>query len=121
VGYSRSNFSSGETHASRYEDRSESSSDVRAFPDRPVARRAAVRASCGVARERRLATHGHTNALPGHSRGAYNKNFTMQLRKAMLAGLFALAVLLTIGTDLGAQLVFEYGTAINWSTAQQQK
>jgi uncharacterized membrane protein len=49
------------------------------------------------------------------------KNFTMQLRKAMLAGLFVLAVLLTIGTDLGARLVFEYGTAVNWSTAQQQK
>lgn len=49
------------------------------------------------------------------------KNFTLQLRKAMLAGLFALAVLLTIGTDLGARLVFEYGTAVNWSTAQQQK
>jgi hypothetical protein len=29
--------------------------------------------------------------------------------------------LLTIGTDLGARLVFEYGTAVNWSTAQQQK
>jgi uncharacterized membrane protein len=49
------------------------------------------------------------------------KNFTMRLRKAMLAGLFVLAVLLTIGADLGARLVFEYGTAVNWSTAQQQK
>ena len=49
------------------------------------------------------------------------KNFTAQLRKTMLTGLFVLAVLLTIGTDLGARLVFEYGTAVNWSTAQQQK
>jgi uncharacterized membrane protein len=49
------------------------------------------------------------------------RNFTAQSRKIMLAGLFVLAVLLTIGTDLGAQLVFGYGTAVNWSTAQQQK
>jgi uncharacterized membrane protein len=49
------------------------------------------------------------------------KNFTAQLRKVMLAGLFILAILLTIGTDLGAQLVFGYGTAVNWHSAQQQK
>jgi uncharacterized membrane protein len=49
------------------------------------------------------------------------RNFTAQSRKIMLAGLFVLAVLLTIGTDLGAQLVFGYGTAVNWSTAQQQR
>jgi uncharacterized membrane protein len=49
------------------------------------------------------------------------KNFTAQLRKVMLAGLFILAILLTIGTDLGAQLVFGYGTAVNWPSAQQQK
>jgi uncharacterized membrane protein len=49
------------------------------------------------------------------------KNFTAQLRKVMLAGLVILAVLLTIGADRGAQLVYGYGAAVNWSTAQQQK
>ena len=49
------------------------------------------------------------------------KNFTVQLRKVMLAGLVILAALLTIGADRGAQLVYGYGAAVNWSTAQQQK
>jgi uncharacterized membrane protein len=49
------------------------------------------------------------------------KNFTAQLRKVMLAGLVILATLLTIGADRGAQLVYGYGAAVNWSTAQQQK
>jgi uncharacterized membrane protein len=48
------------------------------------------------------------------------KNFTPQLRKVLLLGLVALGVLLTIGADRGAQLVYEYGSAVNWSTAQQQ-
>jgi uncharacterized membrane protein len=49
------------------------------------------------------------------------KNFTAQLRKLMLLGLFILAVFVTIGADRGAQLVYGYGSAVNWSTAQQQK
>ena len=49
------------------------------------------------------------------------KNFTAPLRKVMLAGLAVLAVLLTIGADRGAQLVYGYGSAVNWTTAQQQK
>jgi uncharacterized membrane protein len=49
------------------------------------------------------------------------KNFTAQLRKLMLLGLAVLAVLLTIGADRGAQLVYGYGSAVNWSIAQQQK
>lgn len=49
------------------------------------------------------------------------KNFTVQLRRIMLAGLVILGVLLTIGADRGAQLVYGYGAAVNWSTAQQQK
>jgi uncharacterized membrane protein len=48
------------------------------------------------------------------------KNFTPQLRKVLLLGLMALGILLTIGADRGAQLVYEYGSAVNWSTAQQQ-
>ncbi len=48
-------------------------------------------------------------------------NFTAQLRKVMLVGLVVLAVLLTIGADRGAQLVYGYGSAVNWTTAQQQK
>lgn len=49
------------------------------------------------------------------------KNFTPQLRKIMLLGLVLLAVLLTIGTDRGAQLVYGYGSAVDWATAQLQK
>ncbi len=48
------------------------------------------------------------------------KSFTPQLRKVLLLGLVVLGVLLTIGADRGAQLVYEYGSAVNWSTAQQQ-
>ncbi|MGB0035399.1 MAG: DUF2231 domain-containing protein [Candidatus Acidiferrales bacterium] len=49
------------------------------------------------------------------------KNLTPQLRKIMLLGLVLLAVLLTIGTDRGAQLVYGYGSAVDWATARQQK
>src|ERR1700732_2810446 len=49
------------------------------------------------------------------------RNFTPQLRKLMLLGLFLLAVFVTIGADRGAQLVYGYGSAVNWSTAQEQK
>jgi uncharacterized membrane protein len=48
------------------------------------------------------------------------KNFTPQLRKVLLLGLVVLGALLTIGADRGAQLVYEYGSAVNWSTAQRQ-
>ena len=47
-------------------------------------------------------------------------NFPPHLRKVLLLGLVVLGVLLTIGADRGAQLVYEYGSAVNWSTAQQQ-
>lgn len=49
------------------------------------------------------------------------KNFTAQLRKLMLLGLLFLCLFVTIGADRGAQLVYGYGTAVNWSTAQQQQ
>jgi uncharacterized membrane protein len=48
------------------------------------------------------------------------KNFPSHLRKVLLLGLLVLGVLVTIGADRGAQLVYEYGSAVNWSTAQQQ-
>lgn len=48
-------------------------------------------------------------------------NFTAQFRKLMLLGLVIVAILLTVGTDRGAQLVYQYGSAVNWPTAQQQK
>jgi len=48
------------------------------------------------------------------------KDFPLHLRKVLLLGLVVLGVLLTIGADRGAQLVYEYGSAVNWSTAQQQ-
>jgi uncharacterized membrane protein len=49
------------------------------------------------------------------------KGFTPPMRKIMLLGLFLLGILVTIGGDRGAQLVYGYGSAVNWSTAQQQK
>jgi len=48
------------------------------------------------------------------------ENFTARFRKLLLLGLLLLAVLLTLGTDRGAQLVYQFGAAVNWSTAQQQ-
>lgn len=47
--------------------------------------------------------------------------FTLEKRKILLGGLFLLVILLAIGADRGAQLVYGYGAAVNWSTAQQQK
>jgi uncharacterized membrane protein len=49
------------------------------------------------------------------------KDFTASLRRILLAGLCVLAVLLTLGADRGAQLVYQYGSAVDWSTAQPQK
>jgi uncharacterized membrane protein len=48
------------------------------------------------------------------------KDFPAHLRKVLLLGLVVLGVLLTLGADRGAQLVYEFGSAVNWSTAQQQ-
>ena len=49
------------------------------------------------------------------------KDFTQKYRKLLLLGLLVLAVLLTIGADRGAQLVYQYGSAVNWPTAVEQK
>lgn len=49
------------------------------------------------------------------------RDFTAKLRKVLLLGLVALGILLTIGADRGAQLVYGYGSAVNWATAQEQK
>jgi uncharacterized membrane protein len=52
---------------------------------------------------------------------AFRKNFTTAYRKYLLAGLVAMAILMTVGGDRGAQLIYQYGAAVDWSTAQQQK
>lgn len=52
---------------------------------------------------------------------AFRKNFTAAYRKYLLAGLVAIAILMTLGGDRGAQLIYQYGAAVDWSTAQQQK
>jgi uncharacterized membrane protein len=52
---------------------------------------------------------------------AFRKNFTAAYRKYLLAGLVAMAILMTVGGDRGAQLIYQYGAAVDWSTAQQQK
>jgi len=51
----------------------------------------------------------------------FRKNFTAAYRKYMLIGLVAMAILMTLGGDRGAQLVYQYGSAVDWSSAQQQK
>ncbi len=48
-------------------------------------------------------------------------NFTAGLRKIFLLGLIVLAGLLTVGTDRGVQMVYQYGVAVDWSKAQPQK
>jgi len=40
------------------------------------------------------------------------KKFTPGLRKLFLAGLIVLAALLTVGSDRGAQLVYQYATSV---------
>jgi len=40
------------------------------------------------------------------------RNFTPGLHKLFLAGLIVLAILLTVGSDRGAQLVYQYATAV---------
>jgi uncharacterized membrane protein len=52
---------------------------------------------------------------------AFRKNFTAVFRKYLLAGLIVMAILMTLGADRGAQLVYQYGAAVDWSTAQPQK
>ena len=42
-------------------------------------------------------------------------------RKLFLAGLVVLALLLTLGADRGAQLVYQYGVGVDWSKAVPQK
>jgi len=47
------------------------------------------------------------------------KKFTPGLRKLLLAGLVVLAVLLTLGSDRGAQLVYQYATSVHLSSPQK--
>jgi uncharacterized membrane protein len=42
-------------------------------------------------------------------------------RKLFLAGLVVLAVLLALGADRGALLVYQHGTGVNWPQAQQPR
>lgn len=41
------------------------------------------------------------------------KKFTPGLRKLLLVGLVVLAILLTVGADRGAQLVYQYATSVH--------
>ena len=49
------------------------------------------------------------------------RRFTAGLRKLFLLGLVVLAGLLAVGSDRGAQLVYQYGVAVNWPKAQPQR
>ena len=51
----------------------------------------------------------------------FRKNFTASYRKLTLIGMCLLTILLILGTDRGVQLVYGYGSAVDWSTAQPQK
>jgi uncharacterized membrane protein len=51
----------------------------------------------------------------------FRKDFNPGYRKIMLVGMCLLAILLVLGTDRGVQLVYGYGSAVDWSTAQPQK
>jgi uncharacterized membrane protein len=47
------------------------------------------------------------------------ENFTSRRRKIFLFGLVALAALMAVGADRGAQLVYQYGTGVNWPAARK--
>lgn len=49
------------------------------------------------------------------------RRLTHSIKLVLLAGLLVLAVLVTLGADRGAEMVYRYGLAVNWSTAIQQK
>ena len=49
------------------------------------------------------------------------RNPAAKFRKILLPGLVALGILTGLGADRGAQLVYQYGTAVHWPNAQQQK
>jgi uncharacterized membrane protein len=51
----------------------------------------------------------------------FRKAFTAGYRRLMLIGMCVLTILLVLGTDRGVQLVYGYGSAVDWSTAQPQK
>jgi len=44
---------------------------------------------------------------------ALRARFTLGLRRVLLAGLVALAILTTVGADRGAQLVYKFATSVN--------
>jgi uncharacterized membrane protein len=46
---------------------------------------------------------------------------TAALRAAFLLGLLILVGVMVAGADRGAQLVYHYGTSVDWASAQRQK
>jgi uncharacterized membrane protein len=49
------------------------------------------------------------------------KNFTAGLRKLLLAGLVIVGLLVALGTDRGAQLVYQYATGVDLSKELRQQ
>ncbi|HTQ86254.1 MAG TPA: DUF2231 domain-containing protein [Candidatus Solibacter sp.] len=43
------------------------------------------------------------------------------MRAAFVTGLVVLVGLMALGADRGAQLVYQFGTGVDWATAQKQK
>lgn len=52
---------------------------------------------------------------------ALHRELSPARRRVLLAGLVVLAVLVALGADRGAQLVYQYGTGVDWSTALPQR
>lgn len=50
-----------------------------------------------------------------------SRRLTHGLKIVILVGLLALAFLVTIGADRGAEMVYRYGLGVNWSTALRPK
>jgi uncharacterized membrane protein len=52
---------------------------------------------------------------------ALRRELSPALRRVFFLGLLVLAVLVALGADRGAQLVYQYGTGVDWSTALPQR
>ncbi len=50
-----------------------------------------------------------------------SRKLTRGLQVVILIGLLILAVLVTLGADRGAEMVYRYGLGVNWSTAVRPK
>lgn len=50
-----------------------------------------------------------------------SRRITQGLKVVVLVGLLILALLVTLGSDRGAEMVYQYGVGVNWKTAVHRK